>query len=97
MTHLLHSALAPSMAATCKHAWKTFSDFGKSLYNSPLQPPIAVSCICVFIAYLHRKGYAPKTMSTFLSAIGYAHKLLDFPDQTSAFVVSKLIAEAYCT
>ena len=50
-----------------------------------------------FIAYLHHKGYAPKTMSTFLSAIGYAHKLFDFPDPTSAFVVSKLIAGAYRT
>ena len=34
-------------------------------------------------------------MSTSLSAISYAHKLLDFPDPTSAFVVSKLIAGAY--
>ena len=36
-------------------------------------------------------------MSTFLSAIGYAHKLLDFPDLTSVFVVSKLIAGTYRT
>ena len=36
-------------------------------------------------------------MSTFLSAIGYAHKLLNFSDPTSAFVVSKLIAGTYRT
>ena len=91
------TALAPSTASTYKRAWKTFGDFCKGIYNSPLQPPIAVSCICAFIAYLHRKGYAPKTMSTFLSAIGYVHKLLNFPDPTSSFVVSKLIAGAYRT
>ena len=95
VTHLLNSALAPGTVATYKRAWKTCSDFGTSIYKRPLQPPVDVSAICAFLAYLHRKGYAPKTMSTFLSAITYAHKLLDFPDPTSAFVVSKLIAGAY--
>lgn len=95
MTHLLNSALAPGTVATYKRAWKTFSDFGTSIYKRPLQPPVDVSAICAFLAYLNRQGYAPKTMSTFLSAISYAHKLLDFPDPTSAFVVSKLIAGAY--
>ena len=60
-------------------------------------PPVGISCICAFIVYLHRKAYAPKTMSTFMSAIGYAHKLMGLADPTSAFVVSKLIAGAYRT
>ena len=95
MTHLLNSALAPGTVATYKRAWKTFSDFGTSIYKRPLQPPVDVSAICAFLGYLNRQGYAPKSMTTFLSAISHAHKLLDFPDPTSAFVVSKLIAGAY--
>ena len=94
VTHLLNSALAPGTVATYKRAWKTFSDFGMSIYKRPIQPPVDVSAIGAFLAYLNRQGYAPKTMSTFLSAISYAHKLLDFPDPTSAFVVSKLITGA---
>lgn len=34
-------------------------------------------------------------MSTYLSAIGFVHKLLEYPDPTSAFIVSKLTAGAY--
>ena len=95
MTHLLNSALAPGTVATYKRAWKTFSDFGTSIYKRPLQPTVDVSAICAFLAYLNRKGYDTIALSTFLSAISYAHKLLDFLDPTSAFVVSKLIAGAY--
>ena len=57
--------------------------------------PINVSAICTFIAYMQHKGYSPKTMSTFLSAISYTHKILDYMDTTQAFIVSKLIAGAY--
>lgn len=34
-------------------------------------------------------------MSTFLSAIGYVHKLMGLSDPTSSFLISKLIAGAY--
>ena len=66
------------------------------MYSEVLQPPIDVSVICAFVAYLQNKGYSPKTMSTFLSAaISYSHKILDHSDPTSAFIVNKLIAGVY--
>ncbi|MES9881804.1 MAG: hypothetical protein ABW185_13080 [Sedimenticola sp.] len=49
----------------------------------------------LFIAYLHHEGFAPKTMSTYLSAIGYVHKLNSLPDPSTAFLVTKLVAGAY--
>ena len=38
---------------------------------------------------------SPKTMSNFLSAISYTHKILDYMDPTQAFIVSNLIAGKY--
>ena len=78
MTHILNSVRAPSL--------ENFQWFGNSFYKRPLQPPIAVSCICVF---LH---YALKIISTFVYALGYAHRRFAFPDPTSA-----LTAEVYDT
>jgi hypothetical protein len=34
-------------------------------------------------------------MSTYLSAIGYVHKILNFQDPTQAFLIQKLVAGAY--
>ena len=57
--------------------------------------PLAVSHVCLFVAYLSNKKFAPKTLSTYLSAIAYIHKITDHPDPTTSFLVSKLIAGAY--
>lgn len=51
--------------------------------------------ICLFVSHLHHKGKAPKTISTYLSAISYVHKILEYPDPTSSFIISKLTAGAY--
>lgn len=72
-----------------------FTDFSLSLYHKALQPPIAITDICLFVSYLHQAGKAPKTISTYLSAVGYIHKLQGFQDPTTSFLVSKLIAGAY--
>ena len=44
---------------------------------------------------MQHKGYSSKTMSSFLSAINYTHKILDYADPTQAFIVSKFIVGAY--
>ena len=38
---------------------------------------------------------APKTLSTYLTALSYVYKIQSLPDPTSAFLISKLVAGAY--
>ena len=49
------------------------------------------------MAYLYNTERAPKTISTYISAIGYIHKILNLPDPSNSFIVSKLIAGAHRT
>ena len=48
------------------------------------------SDIVLFVAYLSAKKLVPSTISTYISALGYAHKIESFSDPTKAFVVQKI-------
>lgn len=72
-----------------------FRDFSSSVFGSVADPPISAETVCLFVAYLHKLERAPKTISTYISAIGYVHKMLNFPDPSNSFLVSKLIAGSY--
>ena len=51
------------------------------LSHSP-QPPLSVSDIALFVAYLSPKKLTPSTISTYISALSCVHKI--------AFVVQKI-------
>ena len=76
-------------------AWSVFGDFSTSAFGTVIEPPVSPETICLFVAYLHNSERAPKTISTYISAIGYIHKILSLPDPANSFLVSKLIAGAY--
>ena len=40
----------------------------------PISPPI----LALFIAYMYDRRYAPSTVTTYVSALGYCHKLSGF-------------------
>jgi len=49
----------------------------------------------LFISYLFHNKFAPTTISTYLSIIGYVHIILYFVDPTQSFLVQKLINGAH--
>ncbi|XP_060085243.1 uncharacterized protein LOC132564614 [Ylistrum balloti] len=51
--------------------------------------------IALFVAHLHHKQCSLKTISTYLSAGAYVHKLLHNFDPTESFLVKKLVAGCY--
>ena len=55
------------------------------------QFPVPVSNLVLFIAYLVSQSYKPSTISSYVSAIGYVHKLKAIPDPTSSFLILKLL------
>lgn len=80
---------------TYRRAWATFDRFSKDLFSCSISIPLTVSDICLFVAFLHHEKFAPRTISTYLSALSYVHKILNVNDPTTAFLISKLVAGAY--
>ncbi|XP_044175542.1 uncharacterized protein LOC122958671 [Acropora millepora] len=89
---LLQSSLQPSSLPTYQWAWKLFSQFLHIILPSvsttlPISPPI----LALFIAYMYDRHYAPSTVTTYVSALGYCHKLSGFPDPTKAFFIVQML------
>lgn len=53
----------------------------------PCTPPV----LALFIAFLFSRHYAPSTVHTYISAIGYSHKLLGFSDPSKIFYISQML------
>lgn len=58
--------------------------------------PIFPATLALFIAYLFDRNYAPSTVNTYVSAIGYSHKLSGLPDPTRVFYIIQLL-KGYAT
>lgn len=91
---MLGASLASSSVETYKRAWTVFHDFSYSMCGQIIAPPLSVATVSLFVAYLHNLHLSHKTITTYLSAIAYVHKIQGYYDPTSAFVISKLIRGA---
>ena len=92
MATLVSSSLRPSSLPTYKRAWALFNHFTHSIFHQasialPVTPPV----LALFIAYLFDHHYAPSTVSTYISALGYTHKLSDLPDPTKSFFIIQMM------
>ena len=89
---LLKSSLQPSSIPTYKRAWRLFNQFFHTIFNhTPFTLPISPSVLALFVAYMFDSHYAPSTVNTYVSALGYSHKLIGFSDPTKFFYVSQLL------
>ncbi|XP_069138811.1 uncharacterized protein [Argopecten irradians] len=91
----LNKSLSSSSRVTYSRAWATFSVFANNNHIIPDSSSVNSSHIACFISELHAKGFAPKTISTYVSAVAYVHKLLHNQDPTDSFLIKKLICGAY--
>ena len=88
----MHCALSPGSRKTYEQAWNHFLDFSTRYCGTAFpQLPLSVSDIVLFVASLSRKKLAPSTISTYISALSYVHKVGSFSDPTKAFVVQKIM------
>ena len=88
----MSSSLQPSSIPNYKRAWKLFHQFYEYTFRSPFSGlPISPPVLALFIAYLFDKLYAPSTVRTYVSALGYSHKLLTFPDPTKVFYICQML------
>ena len=89
---LVQSSLQTSSIPTYKRAWKLFHQFLDNV--SPYLPatmPISPANLALFIAYLYKQRYACSTVNTYVSALGYSHKLSGFVDPTKVFFIFQML------
>ena len=92
MTELLHSAITKGSRRTYERAWKTYVEFSSEFCDSRRSLlPVSVNNLALFISYLSAKKFASSTISTYVSALSYVHKLGNFEDPTKNFLVQKLL------
>lgn len=92
MTKLVQSSLQPSSLPTYRRAWNLFCQFLHNIFpGAPPTLPFSSQTIALFIAYLFDRQYASSTVTTYISALGYFHKLYGFPDPTKNFFISQML------
>ena len=89
--HLIEKALSPSSQRMYTRVYQIFKDFSTNEMKIKQVFPASVQTILLFIAHCYSLGLAPTTVSTYISAIGYKHKMLQMNDPTSSFLVKKMI------
>ena len=89
---LMKSSLQPSSLPTYKRAWKLYNQFLYSTFSGvSMALPISPPNLALFIAYLFDNHYAPSTVTTYVSALGYSHKLSGFPDPSRVFFIMQML------
>ena len=89
--------MAPSSLQVYKQSWVLFLEAHNFLYQSdPPQVtiPLTSQQAAIYVSYLHKEGYAPSSIVSYTSALGYIHRLRGYTDPTTAVLVQKLIAGA---
>ena len=52
---------------------------------------MSVPNVSLFIAYLVSRSFAPATIASYVSAMGYVHRINGYDDPTGAFIIKKLM------
>jgi len=90
LNKLLHSAITKGSRKTYERAWTTYVDFASDVCESrDSLLPVSVNSVALFIANLSASKFAASTISTYVSALSYVHKLANIPDPTKNFLVQK--------
>lgn len=92
MSKLLQSSLQPSSIPTYSRAWRLFCTFFHTVFpGAPINLPFSSPTIALFISYLFERNYAVSTMTTYISALRYFHKLHGHADPSKNFLVSQMM------
>ena len=82
-------AYTPNSQRTYLTGWRVFCRFR----GFPPTEFLAASArdIQEFVAWLSLQGFAPSTIATYLSGVGFQHKVQGVPDPKRDFLVTKLL------
>ena len=89
---LLGSSISEGSKKIYQRAWNVYSKFSYRFGGSSLPDlPLDQASVALFISFLSASKFAPSTISSYISALSYAHKLKNLPDPTKSFLIRKLL------
>ena len=75
-----------------KRPWKLFTDWSASyLGDMPINLPLQPAILALFIAHLYSRSYSSSSVTTYISAISYVHKLAGVADPTEAPLIIQIL------
>lgn len=87
---LLNASMSENTKAVYQNGLKCFAEF-RSNYSFNQDWPVPVSHAAAFISFCFQQGYSPATVTTYMSAVRYIHKLRDLPDPSQSFLIRKIL------
>ena len=87
--------MATSSYKLYRRSWVLFKQclaFLQVSQQSKVSIPLTVNQVCLYVSFLHKHGYAPTSIVSFTSAIGYVHRMSNYTDPTSSVIVQKLLS-----
>ena len=92
VSNLLQSSLRPSSIPMYRRAWGLYTQFSYLTFGvANIRLPLSVSNIALFIAYLYHRDYAASTATSYVSALGYIHRLANVSDPTKQFFILEML------
>ena len=89
---LSSSVLSSRSCQSHRRAWTLFREFHTKFYKTAtLHLPLSTSSLALFISFLDARKMAPTTILSYLSAIGFVHKMRGLHDPVKAFKIQKLL------
>ena len=89
---LLAASLNKGSTEVYKRSWKLFTDSAlSSLGDTILGLPLPPAVIALFVSNLYSLNYGCSTVTSYLSAIGYAHKLAGVNDPTEIAIIRQIL------
>lgn len=92
MSTLLQSSLQPSSVPVYRRAWKLYTQFSDTIFRAAaVSLPISPPNVAFFISYLFQRNYASSTANSYVSALGYFHRIAGFPDPTKVHFIQEML------
>jgi hypothetical protein len=95
--HLLGHILAESSQQVYKRAWALYRQFATQQniqFQGVASLPIHHTYVAAFISYMRIRGLAPTSVISYISALGYVHRLSGNTDPTHHNLIQKLLSAA---
>ena len=87
---LISEGIAKNTQKAYSRGLRSLQEFRRQ-YNLPDVWPVPLNHVIWYIAFHHIKGSAFSTITNYLSAISYFHKIANFEDQTKQFIVKNML------
>ena len=90
----MSSVISAQSTTAYQRAWSHFHTF-TATHQLPDSLPISVPTLSLFIAYLVSQSFASATISSYVSAIGFIHRLNGLTDPNNTFIIRKLLQSCH--